>query len=290
MKLLKFLIPVIILLMTAIIITSPISSCNKKVLIHDTTTVHDTTIVKDTVTIIDTVGCCNINSDMIAYYTFTGGSLKDSSGNHNDIIFNNAAMTTDRFGNANGAYLFDGSTSYMRVTNSATLSPAHAITIMAIVKANGFYQGQCHGNQILGKGYPDYATGWYAMRYTDPTTDCNVAPNPAAEQFGGVYGDNNPQGTAVGAGPDSVHVQTGKWYTLIFTYDGAVANFYINGVLKDSRTKTVTFTANSNDLLIGKHEDPPFPYWFNGVIDEIRIYNKALCSTAVQKLSGVSGY
>src|SRR5258708_3214339 len=150
MKLLKLLIPAALLFVGAVTITSPISSCNKKVIIHDTTTV----VVKDTVTIIDTVGCCNINSDMVAYYTFTGGSLKDSSGNHNDIIFNNATKTTDRFGNPNGAYLFDGSSSYMRVTNSATLSPAHAITIMAIVKVNGFYMGQCHANQILGKGYP----------------------------------------------------------------------------------------------------------------------------------------
>lgn len=35
------------------------------------------------------------------------------------------------------------------------------------------------------------------------------------------------------------------------------------------------------DLLIGKNADPNglYPNWFNGVIDEIRIYNRAIAWT-----------
>ena len=47
------------------------------------------------------------------------------------------------------------------------------------------------------------------------------------------------------------------------------------------------FTDNSSDLYIGKHEDPPYPYYFNGIIDEIRIYNRALPAGAVQQLSNL---
>jgi hypothetical protein len=281
MKRILLIVPVGIYLIL-LTVSAPITGCTKTKLIHDTTTVtiHDTTVVTDT------VGCCNINEDMIAYYTFTGGSLKDSSGNHNDIVFNNATATTDRYGNANGAYLFDGSTSYMRVANSTSLSPTKgAITIMATVKINGYYQGEAHGNEIIGKGYPDNAGGWIMLRYIDYAPDPYGPPITTQEQFTASFGDNQNRGSSAAISSDTVFAQTGQWYTIIYTFDGSVMNLYVNGKLVNSGTKTTTFNPNTNDMFLGKYEDPLFPYWFNGVIDEVRIYNKALCASAVAKLS-----
>lgn len=70
-----------------------------------------------------------------------------------------------------------------------------------------------------------------------------------------------------------------------FTYDGSEAKLYVDGKLKQTVTSTVPFTPNTFDLLIGKAEHPQYPYWFNGVIDEIRIYKKALCHGEVHELS-----
>jgi hypothetical protein len=39
------------------------------------------------------------------------------------------------------------------------------------------------------------------------------------------------------------------------------------------------------DLLLGKHGDPSNPYHFNGIIDEIRIYDRALCFEQIKKLN-----
>ncbi len=245
--------------------------------------VKDTVTIKDTVVVTDTVGCYNLNDGLIAYYNFNGGNLNDSSGNYNNIVFSNATKTADRFGNPNNAYLFDGSTSYMQVSNSASLNP-DSITIMAIVKVNGFFTGPCHANQILGKGWPDYADGFYCMRFTD-TTDCNAPAYTNGEHFEGQYGNNNPLGSATGALADSNAIQTGQWYNVVYTYDGTKSRLYINGVLKDELQKTIAFTANNQPLTIGKHLDPNFPYWFNGVIDEIRIYKKAFCAKAVAQLN-----
>ncbi|HTB99868.1 MAG TPA: hypothetical protein VK705_04240, partial [Ferruginibacter sp.] len=116
-----------------------------------TITIHDTTtkILTDT---INTCGCAkNLTNGLIAYYNFNGGSLADSSGYGNNIIFSSATPTADRFGNPNSAYLFDGASSYMRVSDSASLTPDSAITMMAIFKLNGYYMGNCSGNQIFGK-------------------------------------------------------------------------------------------------------------------------------------------
>src|ERR1700690_684690 len=122
-------------------ITSGISSCTKT---HTTTViVHDTTIVKDSI--------YDLKDGLVAYYSFINGSLTDSSGYNNNILFTNETKTKDRFGNPNNAYLFDGISSYMQVKNSYSLNPDN-ITMYAIVNVNGFYTGPCSGNQILLKG------------------------------------------------------------------------------------------------------------------------------------------
>ena len=270
-----------------VLIATPVtmSSCEKEI-IHDTITITDTVIITDTLTIIDSScsACYDLKDGLIAWYNFNGSTLKDSSGNNNHITFNNAVPTTDRFGKPNNAYLFNGTSSYMKVNNSASLNPS-LISIMAIVKVNGFYTGPCHANNILSKGWPDYATGFYTMRITNKDNPCNSPTDVTKEYFNAGFGDNNPQGSASGTLADSVIVNTGKWYNVIYTYDGTVSKLYINGILKDERTKTASTSGNSQELFIGKHGDPPIPYWFNGVMDEIRIYNRPLCDAEVRLLN-----
>jgi hypothetical protein len=272
---------VLILFLFLISLSSVVFSCTKTDNVHDTTT----TVITDTIVTKDTV--YDITDGLVAYFNFNGGTLKDSSGLHNDIVLNSATMTTDRFGNANNAYLFDGTSSYMTVKNSSSLNPSN-ITLFAIIKVNGFYTGSCDGNQVLSKGYPYNINGFYSIQFFDYSSNCGVPPtNINNETFSAIYGDDNPQGAGAGVWADSVIIKTGSWYYLTYTYDGTTAKFYINGQLKDSVNKSVPFTPNTNDLFIGKHENPPFPYYFNGVIDEIRIYNKALKPGAVLALSNL---
>ncbi len=118
MKLLKLVLTTVSLYVLLFATGSQFSSCKKTVTVYDTVTV----ILKDTVTVIDST--VNIRTGMVAWYTFTNGSLADSSGNNNTIFLNNNAVkTTDRFGNANNAYLFDGATSYMQVKKQRQPEP-----------------------------------------------------------------------------------------------------------------------------------------------------------------------
>jgi concanavalin A-like lectin/glucanase superfamily protein len=266
------------------------TGCAKTTTVHDTTivTIKDTVTVtvKDTVTITDTLG--NLSDGLIAYYNFNGGNLNDSSGNNNNIFFNNAVPTTDRFGIPNNAYLFNGSSSYMQVKNSASLNPNN-ITLFAIIKPLGFNYGQCHLNQIMGKLTQDPENGIYDLRFGDyyNSNACNgTAPDTTFEIFNGSFGDNLPQGSNATAGYNSnVIVQKNEWYTVAFTYDGTTAKMFIDGALTDSSLKTVSFTASTYDLFIGDTPNPPFPFYFNGVIDEIRIYNKAITNQQVGYLN-----
>ncbi len=140
-----------------------LSSCEK--IVHKTDTLYlkdtltintrDTINTTDTLTIVDSINCScyDLTDGLIAYYNFNNGNLDDSSGNGNNIIFNNAVKTRERFGRANNAYLFNGTNTYMQVANRSSLNPRGAITLMGIVKLNDFYRGTCHANQIFQKGY-----------------------------------------------------------------------------------------------------------------------------------------
>lgn len=257
--------------------TVPMNSCTK------TETIRDTVIVKDTINIPCNCDEESLKKGLVAYYNFKGGNLNDSSGKGNHITFNNATKTTDRFGNADGAYLFNGNSSYMQVANSASLNPGvdKGFTIMAVVKMNGFYSGNCNSSQILGKlGNSDYVNGSYALRISDASFNCSAPIDVNNMVFHAGYGDRNVNNGA-GAISENPRITTNKWYTVVFTYGDGVAKMYVDGVLKSTQNFVPTFNANAEPLTLGKSLNPQFPYWFNGIMDEIRIYERELCKEEV---------
>jgi Concanavalin A-like lectin/glucanases superfamily len=282
MKLLKSIL--IALFVASLFVTggSTMSSCTKETIIRDTIIRRDTIFKRDTLRIIDSV-CYNLKDSLVAWYKFTAGSLKDSSGKNNDIVFNNATATADRFGKANNAFLFNGNGSYMKVTNSPSLNTANKISLFAIVKVNGFYPGTCHGNRIIMKGDADFLSGNYTLTfddnaYTNAQNCFIVTPDTLHQNFFGLN-------TTAPPGGYTPYVQKNQWYTLVYTSDGITSKMYVNGELKAAGpANNITFS-NGADLYFGRLNNSQYPYWFNGVIDEIRIYNKALCDGEVSALN-----
>lgn len=265
------------------------SSCQKQPdLITDTIIKTDTVLIRDTVRITDTLpcpSCYNLMDSLIAFYNFDGGNLNDSSGNNNHITFNNTTKTTaDRFGRANNAYIFDGVTNYMKVANSSSLNPQEAISLMAIIKINDFYRGSCGANQIFGKGWNDFINGFYVLRFGS-VDGCSATVDTSREVFNAYYGD---LGTRSGALESTHFIHADIWYNVIYTYARGEAKLYVNGKLIHTSKTNAVFTPNNQELYIGKHGDPGIPYYFNGIIDEIRIYKKALCEAEVKLLNGTA--
>jgi hypothetical protein len=259
---------------------SNLSSCQKP----PPEIIRDTVIIRDTIRIVDSssCNCYDLKDGLVAWYNFKGGTLKDSSGNNNHIILNNSAtLATDRFGKANSAYLFNGSGSYMRVANSASLNPANGITITAILKINGFYAGNCTVSQVFGKGSTEHVNGFYSMRVFS-TVGCGNPVDVTKELFGGVYGNAN-NNASIGSVD---YLQTNKWYSVVYTYGNNESKIYVDGVLKKTvaESPNIAFTANTQDLFIGKEDDATYPFWFTGILDDVRIYNKPLCAAAVTQL------
>jgi gliding motility-associated-like protein len=218
-----------------------------------------------TVLNIAALGQVNLNLGLRAYYPFSGNA-SDASGNNNNPVFNNAVLTVDHWGTSNSAYHFDGLSNYMKILNSTSLNMTNKMSIAVWVKPMGFYNGTCHNNMLVAKGDVDFQTGNYSLRFTpNPLGGCVSNPPFSQSVF---YGVN-----AIATTP---FVQLNKWYSVVWTSDGTTAKMYVDCELKASVPAGSNTFTNTDDLFIGKFNNGSFPYWFNGDLDEVRIYNREL--------------
>lgn len=223
----------------------------------------------------------NLTQGLKAYYSFSGNA-NDVSGNNNNPVFNNATLTTDRSGNPNSAYHFNGTDNYMQIPNNSTINSGNTLSLCVWVRPMGYYAGTCHGNSIMMKGDADYLTGNYFLRFDDGFysnyTNCSSSLDIAHQNF---YGPS----AAVPAPGYTPYIQTNQWYSVIVTLDGSTAKLYINCDLKYSGPQgNITFT-NAYDLFLGKLNSGAFPYWLNGDLDEVRIYDRAINQDEVNVLA-----
>ena len=97
------------------------------------------------------------------------------------------------------------------------------------------------------------------------------------------------EGSAFGTTADTVSVETGKWYHLAGTFNGTSAKLYVNGQLKSENiTSGDSISTGAVGFYIGGFLDG----YFNGLIDEVRLWNVARTGTEISlsKDSPLFGY
>ena len=213
----------------------------------------------------------DITTGLVARYDFLGNA-NDLSGNNNNGTVDGATLTTDRFGNPNSAYSFNGTSSYIDVPNSSTLTfPNNAMSVSMWINANSMAKGG-NDNIIISK-----QSGSGTSQSGFNVYDDNVynATGLLVSSGGGIFG-----------GTQDTNVALSKFYHLVFTYNNGVATCYKNNVLEENISgQSGTIGANTEDMLIGManwsnaNASP-----FNGVLDDIRIYNRALQPCDVDSL------
>lgn len=210
---------------------------------------------------------------LIAYYPFNGNA-NDESGNGNDGTVYGATLATDRFGNENNAYSFDGQNDYIDCGNgqSVNISGTNSeITMSCWFKANDVNSGQ----NLISKGR-DYTSNYgYHL---------NVNNNKNRGLYRLLSGENN-----------IVHTNdvllTNNWYHVLTFFDGNESKIYLNGISHNTTSQPGEIGPSSTNLIIGCHSPyPPTWYTFDGIIDDIRIYNRALSENEVQALYNEGGW
>jgi hypothetical protein len=78
----------------------------------------------------------------------------------------------------------------------------------------------------------------------------------------------------------SVGLGMNAWSHLASTYNGSTLRLYVNGVLVSSTAMSGSLAASSGVLRIGGNG--VWPEWFAGLIDEVRVYNRALSAAEIQ--------
>lgn len=82
-------------------------------------------------------------------------------------------------------------------------------------------------------------------------------------------------------GVSTTAINYNQWEHVVGTFDGSEVKIYINGAEEDSTSTSLSPTHNGKGLLIGTGENDR---WYDGKLDDPRIYDKALSSNEVDNL------
>ena len=136
-------------------------------------TVTGITVELGNVTNIGEVECfpCQIWYGLVAHYPFDGNAI-DVTGNANDGTVTGATLTTDRFGNGDSAYSFDGSGSYISAIDAYSLDGMEAMTVSFWINPTNNMNNLSSRQDFLYKPYHTATAGssWsiiYASRRAD---------------------------------------------------------------------------------------------------------------------------
>ncbi|MBN2710336.1 MAG: T9SS type A sorting domain-containing protein [Calditrichaceae bacterium] len=215
-------------------------------------------------TVSDTAGTFDTDSiglavgSLVASFCFTGNAL-DSSGYENHGLVYGADLTLDRFGNPAGAYIFDGLTDHIRIANHPSLNFQNGITVMLWMKINQFYDREAH----------PVSHGNWENRWKISITDRKI--RWTVKSVSGIKDLDT-----------SDEILADRYYHVACVYDGHRYEIYLNGEIDNSSTFSGLISQTSIDLLIGQVLPNNANYNFNGVIDNLMLYNKGLTGEQIK--------
>lgn len=206
-----------------------------------------------------------LESGLVGHWTFDGAdfttSVADKSGQGNAGYLPSGVATSSvkAVGKLGQGLSLNGSSAAVNVADNAALDPS-TVTVSAWIKRT---TSAASFPVILSK--ESGSTG-YVLHLQD--TD---------EIKWKINGDE-----ATDILTTSADLSTGTWYHVVGTYDGTNLRLYINGVLSDTSPKTGAVADSSIGVTIGQYGDADNK--FSGVIDDVRVYSRALTATEVKQL------
>lgn len=222
-----------------------------------------------------------VTQDLIASVSFTNRSTQDASGNNNHaIVVDNPTFTNDRKGNANSAIQLDGVNDYFYMADNNTLRP-DALSISVWIKPAAI-NNNSNRIQIYNKSrWNDSSAEMYSsliklnengpgltfMTNIKQNSNCQVAVGWQNFEF-------------------SSNFQLNTWHHLVFTYSGRSVRMYFDNVLVDQRDNLPANAIDScpgGELKFGA-QLRDYPNYFNGAMDDIRIYRRAISTDEVRTL------
>jgi len=196
---------------------------------------------------------------LVLRYDFNECQAKDLSGNgYNGTIYGAQCVQ----GRSGKALSFDGLNDYVDCGDIDAVDGVSEITVTAWVKWGGGVGGLTESREFHRK-HNVYA-------------------------FGGGWKDHKARfwiydGAWRNSGDSITDIDDGNWYFIVGVYDGEYLRLYINGVEESNNyIGSTTLYANNEPVIIGSSRGTA-EFW-NGLIDEVRIYNRALSKEEIKWL------
>jgi hypothetical protein len=98
---------------------------------------------------------------------------------------------------------------------------------------------------------------------------CTGLKIPDSSPYGALYGQKN--------------VNDGQWHHVAGVYDGEKMYLYIDGAVDALQAASGAINANNEPVYIGENSEMTGRCW-NGLIDDVRIYNYALGEGQIKAL------
>jgi hypothetical protein len=196
---------------------------------------------------------------LVAAYSFnetSGTTVTSTTGSNNGTISGATRTSAGRFGRA---LSFDGINDRVNINDSNSLDLTNGMTLEAWVRPTALSSWQ---TVILKERPGNLVYSLYANTNTNRPS-IEIATSSAY---------------SIQTGSSQLAINT--WTHLAATYDGATLRIYVNGIQTGSKAVTGNMLTSTGALRIGGNA--VWGEWFAGLIDEVRIYNRALSQAQIQ--------
>ena len=207
---------------------------------------------------------------LVGWWPFNGNA-NDESGNGNNGTVNGATISIDRFGFSNAAYDFDGLSNVIHIDDFFINNNLNNMSISVWIKRDANIESG--RKTIIVQKTPDGLGYSNMISYNDNSTQTLY-----------YYNYWNPNNYYVSE--SNIIPSQNTWYNIVTTRDGISMKIYINGLLQN----TSSFPHGieyAKDLIVGgqwNFTNNSTGENFDGVIDDIGIWNRALTECEISDL------
>lgn len=201
----------------------------------------------------------NLNAGLLACYPFTGNANDQSGNGHHGNVMG-PILTMDRFGISNAAYQYDGVDDYINIGALSTFTSSSSFSISVWIQPN-----QVKLQTILMAMPDEFADRFNAMAY--------YSHNGVSSTIWD-FGNCTAGGRLIFVGT----AFSNAWQHYVYTINPATGmNVYKNGVLDLTQSTSSNCINRQRNLWIGGGFDAAYaPFYFDGVIDDMRLYDREI--------------
>lgn len=218
---------------------------------------------------------------LFAYYPFSGNA-NDMSGNNYNGTLHGPVLTTDRFGNLNSAYSFDGINDYIDLNNYvSSFNIQQPVTVSFWIKTNTDTPQAIYSlSGTSTQGYSDciWVGGDISSTLTNELIDATHNTSVSDYYIAGYISANRAL------------VINNNWHHIVYEFNNVSTVIYLDNNLLILSCNYGTNNGHYGNIpsatlnLLGVRYFNGYGCYVNGALDDIRFYNRELSPTEITAL------